>query len=103
MKRARGNSLGARTAREEFVLASHGRDKDSSGPLICLWGDLAGHCLILVKYPTGDDVKASTPAGPSIWRSSSNKVQRMHRYDRNCICVWKIARTRKLANRLKLL
>ena len=68
MKRARGNSLGARTAREEFVLASHGRDKDSSGPLICLWGDLAGHCLILVKYPTGDDVKASTPAGPSIWR-----------------------------------
>ena len=71
MKRARGNSSGARTAREEFVLASHGRDKDSSGPLICLWGDLAGHCLILVKYPTGDDVKASTPAGPSIWRSSS--------------------------------
>ena len=68
MKRARGNSLGARTAREEFVLASHGRDKDSSGPLICLWGDLAGHCLSLVKYPTGDDVKASTPAGPSIWR-----------------------------------
>ena len=68
MKRARGNSLGARTAREEFVLASHGRDKDSSGPLICLWGDFAGHCLILVKYPTGDDVKASTPAGPSIWR-----------------------------------
>ena len=68
MKRARGNSSGARTAREEFVLASHGRDKDSSGPLICLWGDLAGHCLILVKYPTGDDVKASTPAGPSIWR-----------------------------------
>ena len=55
MKRARGNSSGARTAREEFVLASHGRDKDSSGPLICLWGDLAGHCLILVKYPTGDD------------------------------------------------
>ena len=68
MKRARGNSLGARTACEEFVLASHGRDKDSSGPLICLWGDLAGHCLSLVKYPTGDDVKASTPAGPSIWR-----------------------------------
>ena len=68
MKRARGNSSGARTAREEFVLASHGRDKDSSGPLICLWGDFAGHCLILVKYPTGDDVKASTPAGPSIWR-----------------------------------
>ena len=68
MKRARGNSSGARTAREEFVLASHGRDKDSSRPLICLWGDLAGHCLILVKYPTGDDVKASTPAGPSIWR-----------------------------------
>ena len=68
MKRARGNSSGARTAREEFGLVSHRRDKDSSGPLICLWGDLAGHCLILVKYPTGDDVKASTPAGPSIWR-----------------------------------
>ena len=46
---------------------------------------------------------ASTPAGPSIWRSSSNKVQRMHRYDRNCLCVWKIARNLKLANRLKLL
>ena len=47
IKRARGNSSGAQTAREELVLASHGRDKDSSGPLICLWGDLAGNCLIL--------------------------------------------------------
>ena len=27
----------------------------------------------------------------------------MHRYDRNCISVWKIARNLKLANRLKLL
>ena len=35
--------------------------------------------------------------------SSSNKVQRMHRYDRNCLCVWKIARNLKLATRLKLL
>ena len=68
MKRARGNSSGARTAREEFVLASHGRDKDSSGPLICLWDALAGHCLILVKYPTGGGDNSPTPAGPSIWR-----------------------------------
>ena len=68
MKRARGNSSGARTAREEFGLVSHRRDKDSSGPLICLWGDLAGHCLILVKYPTGGGDNSPTPAGPSIWR-----------------------------------
>ena len=46
---------------------------------------------------------ASTPAGPITWWSSSNKVQRMHRYDRNCMSVWKIARNLKLAIRLKLL
>ena len=34
---------------------------------------------------------------------SSNKVQRMHRYDWNCMSVWKIARNLKLAIRLKLL
>ena len=33
IKRARGNSLGARTAHEEFCHASHGRKEDSSGPL----------------------------------------------------------------------
>ena len=103
MKRARGNSSGARTAREEFVLASHGRDKDSSGPLICLWGDLAGHCLILVKYPTGDDAMHQHRLGQVLGDPAANKVQRMHRYDRNCISVWKIARNLKLAIRLKLL
>ena len=40
IKRARGNSSGARTACEEFCYASHGNDEDSSGPLICLWADL---------------------------------------------------------------
>ena len=34
---------------------------------------------------------------------AANKVQRMHRYDRNCLSVWKIARNLKLATRLKLL
>ena len=34
---------------------------------------------------------------------AANIVQRMHRYDRSCLCVWKIARNLKLANRLKLL
>ena len=28
-------------------LASYRREKDIPGALICLWGDLAGHCLIL--------------------------------------------------------
>ena len=34
---------------------------------------------------------------------AANKVQRMHKYDRNCMSVWKIARNLKLAIRLKLL
>ena len=34
---------------------------------------------------------------------SSHKVQWMHRYDWNCMSVWKIARNLKLAIRLKLL
>ena len=87
----------------EFVLASHGRDKDSSGPLICLWGDLAGHCLILVKYPTGDDAMHQHQLGQVFGVPAANKVQQMHRYDRNCLSVWKIARNLKLATRLKLL
>ena len=54
IKRARGNSLGARTACEEFWHASHRCDEDSSGPLICLWADLhATVSIFIVKYPTG--------------------------------------------------
>ena len=53
MKRARGNSSGARTAREDFCHASHGRDKDSSGHLICLWADMHATVSNVVKYPTG--------------------------------------------------
>ena len=48
--------------------ASYTREKDVPRALICVQGKLAGHCLILVKYPTGDDVNASTPAGPNSWR-----------------------------------
>ena len=64
---------------------------------------LAGHCLILVKYPTGDDAKHQHWLGQVLGDPAANKVQRMHRYDRNCISVWKIARNLKLAIRLKLL
>ena len=103
MKRARGNSLGARTTREDFGLVSHRREKDVSGALICLWGDLAGHCLILVKYPTEDDATHQHQLGQVFGDPAANKVQRMHRYDRNCLSVWKIARNLKLATRLKLL
>ena len=59
MKQARGNMSGS--------LASYRREKDVPGALICLKGDLAGHCLIIVKYPTGGGDKSPTPAGPSIW------------------------------------
>ena len=51
IKRAQGNSLGVRTAREEFCYASHGRDEDSSGPLICLWADLRATVSILRQIP----------------------------------------------------
>ena len=64
---------------------------------------LAGHCLILVKYPTGDDAMHQHRLGQVLGDPAAKKVQRMHRYDRNCISVWKIARNLKLAIRLKLL
>ena len=64
---------------------------------------LAGHCLIFVKYPTGDDALCINTGWANYLVISSNKVQRMHRYDRNCLSVWKIARNLKLATRLKLL
>ena len=77
----------ARTACEKFGLASYRREKDVPGALICLWGDLAGHCLILVKYPTGDDAMHQHQLGQVFGDPAANKVQRMHRYDRNCLSI----------------
>ena len=54
MKRARGNSLGARTAREEFCLVSHRRDKDVPGAFDLSMGRPCRPLShIIVKYPTG--------------------------------------------------
>ena len=103
MKRARGNSLGARTAREEFVLASHGRDKDSSGPLICLWATLQDTVSFSSSIQLEMVITHQHQLGQVFGDPAANIVQRMHRYDRSCLCVWKIARNLKLANRLKLL
>ena len=68
IKRARGNSSGARTACEEFCCVSHGRDKDIPGAFDLSMGDLAGHCLNFSSNIQLEEVINSlTTAGPSIW------------------------------------
>ena len=47
-----GTVIGARTAREEFCHASHGREEDGMGPLTLSMDRLASHCLkYVVQIP----------------------------------------------------
>ena len=83
--------------------ASYTREKDIGEP----WSVYRANLQTIVSFSSSIQLEMMLThqhqLGQIVGESSSNKVQRMHRYDRNCLCVWKIARNLKLANRLKLL
>ena len=83
--------------------ASYTCEKDVPGALIPYRANLQATVSLSSSIQLEMMPSINTSWAKYLANPAANKVQRMHRYDRNCICVLKIARNLKLATRLKLL